>query len=41
MQRFLQLLHLSDVGLGFSTQEKGSMSVAGGRPFLHLSIQHP
>jgi len=33
MQRFNHLMHLRDVGLGFSTQEKGSMSVAGGRPF--------
>ncbi len=33
MQRFTHLMHLKDVGLGFSTQEKGSMSVAGDRPF--------
>ncbi len=33
MQRFNHLMHLRDVGISFNTQEKGSMSVAGGRPF--------
>jgi len=33
MQRFNHLMHLRDVGLSFSTQEKGSASVAGSRPF--------
>ncbi|MFA6770787.1 MAG: asparaginase, partial [Bacteroidales bacterium] len=29
-------MHLQDVGLSFNTQEKGSISVAGGRPFYVL-----
>ena len=33
MQRFNSPLHLKDVGLSFNTQEKGSTSVAGSRPF--------
>ncbi|MFA7136734.1 MAG: hypothetical protein WC125_12880, partial [Bacteroidales bacterium] len=33
MQRFNSPLHLRDVGLSFNTQEKGSTSVAGSRPF--------
>lgn len=33
MQRFNTPLHLRDVGISFSTQEKGSTSVAGSRPF--------
>lgn len=38
MQRFNSPMHLRDVGLSFSTQEKGSTSVAGSRPFYVMLV---